>query len=95
MNIIWSAALGRRAKWKDYVDLYWLLKHHCTFEDISARAQALFGELFSVKLFRQQLCYFKDIDFSEEVRFIKAPVDRLTIESFLTDVALTWYELGG
>jgi len=81
-------ALGRRAKWKDYVDLYWLIKNHCTIGDISMRAQKLFGALFSEKLFRQQLCYFKDIDFSEEVMFVKDPVARSTIESFLMNEAL-------
>jgi len=81
-------ALGRRAKWKDYLDLYWLLKTHCTIGEISMRAQELFGELFSEKLFRQQLCYFKDIDFSEEVKFVQAPVARSTVESFLTDTSL-------
>ena len=48
-------ALGRRAKWKDYVDLYWLLKYHCALNDISRRASEIFGSLYSEKLFRQQL----------------------------------------
>ena len=81
-------ALGRRAKWKDYVDLYWLLKHHCTFATVSARAQELFGALFSEKLFRQQLCFFKDIDFTEEIKWVQAPVAQSSIESFLQEVAL-------
>jgi hypothetical protein len=81
-------ALGRRAKWKDYVDLYWLLKTHCTLNNILIRAQELFGELFSEKLFRQQLCYFKDIDFSEEIKYVQNPVVQSTIECFLTDITL-------
>ena len=83
-------ALGRRAKWKDYVDLYWLLKYHCTLNDIMVRAKVLFGNLFTEKLFRQQLCYYKDIDFSEEVKYVHDPVSQATIESFLQDVALGW-----
>ena len=82
-------ALGRRAKWKDYVDLYWLLKSHCTLGGICKRAQELFGNLFSEKLFRQQLCYFKDIDFSEEVQYVQPPVSQSTIQHFLKDLSLT------
>jgi hypothetical protein len=81
-------ALGRRAKWKDYVDLYWLLKNVCTLKEICIRAKQLFGELFSEKLFRQQLCYFKDIDFSEEVLYIKEEIPKKTIEDFLMEVSL-------
>jgi len=81
-------ALGRRAKWKDYVDLYWLLKNVCTLKEICIRAKQLFGELFSEKLFRQQLCYFKDIDFSEEVLYIKEEIPKKTIEDFLMGVSL-------
>ena len=63
-------ALGRRSKWKDYVDLYFLLRDHFTIADISATAVALFGELYSEKLFRSQLCYFDDIDYTETVDWL-------------------------
>jgi predicted nucleotidyltransferase component of viral defense system len=65
-----SYTLGRRAKWKDYVDLYFLLKHFFSIAEISQRSQEIYGELFSVKLFRAQLAYHKDIDYSEEVEYI-------------------------
>ena len=54
------------------------------------RAKVLFGNLFTEKLFRQQLCYYKDIDFSEEVKYVHDTVSQATIESFLQDVALRW-----
>ena len=63
-------ALGRRSKWKDYVDLYFLLKEHFTIEEISACANELFGDLYSEKMFRAQLCYFEDVDYTEEVDYI-------------------------
>jgi len=63
-------ALGRRSKWKDYVDLYFLLKEHFTIEKISKRATEIFGELFSEKMFRAQLCYFDDVDYTEEVDWL-------------------------
>ena len=56
-------ALGRRSKWKDYVDLFFLLRDYYTVEQVTACATELFGELFSEKLFRSQLCFFEDIDF--------------------------------
>jgi len=63
-------ALGRRSKWKDYVDLYFLLKHF-SVKDISQKAEQLFGaDLFSVKLFVQQLAFHKDIDYSETVDYL-------------------------
>lgn len=63
-------ALGRRSKWKDYVDLYFLLKDF-SVKDISQRAEQLFGaDLFSAKLFVQQLAFHKDIDYSETVEFL-------------------------
>lgn len=82
-------ALGGRGKWKDYVDLYYLLKEHFSIHDIEGRAQVLYSTVFNEKLFREQLSYFKDIDFSEEIDFIDEPISRETIQGFLTDVATT------
>ena len=65
-----SYALGRRAKWKDYVDLYFLLKQWFSIKEISERANEIFGELFSEKLFRAQLTYFNDVNYSEKVEYI-------------------------
>jgi hypothetical protein len=63
-------ALGRRSKWKDYVDLYLLLRDHFTLADICVEAACIFGELFSEKMFRAQLCYFEDIDYTEAVDWL-------------------------
>lgn len=48
-------ALGRRTKWKDYVDSHFILKTHLSSADASAKAKDLYGDLFSEKLFRGQL----------------------------------------
>jgi len=63
-------ALGRRAKWKDYVDLYFIIKDFYTVSEIAAEADKIFGTLFSEKLFREQLAFHKDIDYSEEIEYI-------------------------
>ena len=65
-----SYALGRRAKWKDYVDLYFLLSNYFSIEEISKRANEIFGGLFSEKQFRAQLTYFEDINYCEEIEFL-------------------------
>ena len=80
-------ALGRRSKWKDYVDLYFILKDYYTIKQISDRTTVLFGELFSEKLFRAQLSYFDDIDYTESVEFIVPPVPDDEIKNFLIDKA--------
>ncbi len=63
-------ALGRRAKWKDYVDLYWIINNNCSITEIIKKAKAIFGSEFNEKSFREQLAYFKDIDYTEEVDWL-------------------------
>lgn len=61
-------ALGRRSKWKDYVDVYFILKQF-TLSDICNRAKEIFKDAFNEKLLREQLCYFNDLDFRESINF--------------------------
>lgn len=82
-------ALGGRAKWKDYVDLYFLLKDHFSIEEIERRAEKLFHTAFNAKLFRQQLAWYDDIDYSEIVDFINEDPGKEEVKRFLTDVATT------
>jgi hypothetical protein len=81
-------ALGRRSKWKDYIDLYFILKDHFTVNQIGERAILLFGQLFSEKLFRAQLSYFDDINYSEPVEFMGPPVPEAEIKEFLIEKAI-------
>ena len=80
-------ALGRRSKWKDYVDLYFILKDYFTIKQISDRTTDLFGQLFSEKLFRAQLSYFDDIDYSEAIEYLVQPIHVDEIKTFLIDKA--------
>ena len=60
-------AIGRRGVWRDYVDLFYLLKNGLKFEKVVRDAQKRFGGTFSEKLFFEQLTYFGDIsDFTIE-----------------------------
>lgn len=81
-------ALGRRSKWKDYVDLFFLMKHHFTIDQIAEKAGTVFNELFAEKLFRAQLCFFDDVDYTERVEFMGIPVSEEEIKAFLTEKAL-------
>ena len=82
-------ALGRRTKWKDYVDLYFILKDHFSILEISKKAKEIFGEEFNEKIFREALCYFEDINYDEEVIFMKGfEVDQETIKKALTEFSL-------
>lgn len=63
-------ALGRRAKWKDYVDLYFIASKFNGIEKINKRAKQIFGNEFNEKIFREQLSYFADINYSEQIDFM-------------------------
>jgi hypothetical protein len=80
-------ALGRRSKWKDYVDLFFIIKHFYSIEQISSRACLIFDQLFSEKLFRAQLAYFEDIDYSESIDYRVPGVPVEEIKNFLVDKA--------
>jgi hypothetical protein len=81
-------ALGRRSKWKDYVDLYYILNGNFSFKQVSERSTDIFGQLFSEKLFRAKLCFFDDIDFSEPIEFLGDAVPENIIKDFLTETAI-------
>lgn len=80
-------ALGRRAKWKDYVDLYFILHDNFTVVEICREAELIFRYQFSEKLFRQQLAFHKDIDYTEPVEFLVPAVPDKEIKEFLIDKA--------
>lgn len=80
-------ALGRHSKWKDYVDLFFLLKEHFSIAQISECATTLFGDLYSEKMFRAQLCYFEDVDYTEEVDYLTPnPPSNEEIRNSLTEI---------
>ena len=83
-------AMGRRAKWKDYVDIYFLLKNNFSISQVSKQADEIFVEAFSEKLFRQQLVYFEDIDYTEKIEWVNHEVSDDIIKKELADLALTF-----
>lgn len=80
-------ALGKRAKWRDYVDVFFILRDHYSLTQISQRAEELFQSWFNEKLFRQQLSYFDDIDYRQKIAYLGEPVPDEEVKKFLIDVA--------
>lgn len=63
-------ALGKRAKWKDYVDLYYIMKDYHPMGEITKKGKEIFGNEFNEKMFRVQLSYFEDINYGEKIEFL-------------------------
>ena len=80
-------ALGGRGKWKDYVDLFFILKNFFSVTEISQRAKQLFGDFFNQKLFKEQLPYFKDVSYAEPIEYLIEPASEIEIKKFLIKVA--------
>ncbi|HBC72931.1 MAG: hypothetical protein UX91_C0011G0003 [Candidatus Amesbacteria bacterium GW2011_GWB1_47_19] len=81
-------ALGRRAKWKDYVDLYFVFQKY-SLEDVVSKAKEIFGNEFNEKLFREELAYFDDIDYTEEAEFMKGfETDSEAVKKRLSEISL-------
>jgi hypothetical protein len=71
------------------VDLYFLLKNYFTIEEVSNKAKELFDQMFSAKLFRSQLAFHKDINYSEPVEYMPGfEVGEKEIKDFLIDKSL-------
>jgi len=81
-------ALGKRAKWKDYVDLFFILKIYGISEVVN-KAKSMFGSEFNERLFREQLSYFDDIDYTEKIDYVgENYVSDDEIKRFLSDTSL-------
>jgi len=93
-------ALGGRAKWKDYVDLYFILKQDIKLEDIIKTATKLFNTehatLFSYRNFIEQLMYYNDVSYDEEVIYVgEHQPSNEEIKAFLTKIALDFLKNKG
>lgn len=73
--------IGRRGTFKDYVDLYFLVKSDIGLDNIIRDADKKYKEAFNARLFLEQLVYFTDIT-DLNTRFIKPPVSPQEVENF-------------
>ena len=81
--------LGRRGKWKDYVDIYFLIHAWYTLTTLSQIARSLFAGGYNEKLLREQLCYYDDIDMSEQVEYMSDGPSDTQVKEFLSSVAIS------
>ena len=83
-------ALNRRAKWKDYVDLYFIIKKYFSINEISKKAKEIFKDEFIEKQFLAQLGYFNGINYQEEVTYlIQNPPADDEIKEFLKNISIS------
>lgn len=63
-------ALGRRAKWKDYVDLYFVINKYHSIKKIAKKGKEIFKGEFNERIFREALSYFDDVNYDETIDFL-------------------------
>ncbi len=76
--------VGRRGAFRDYVDLFFLLKSHTLLQRIISDAQKKYGSMFEEKLFLEQLDYMDDVN-DLSIEFIDSEVSKDEIQAFLHD----------
>ena len=75
-------ALNYRGTYKDYIDLYFILKNnYATLENIKEIANRKYKDAFDFRLFLEQIVYLKDIK-KEKIDFLKRKVNIKEIEKF-------------
>lgn len=74
---------GKRPKWRDYVDLYSVLKgRHIGLQELIKASKRKFENDFSEKLFLEQLVYWNDIS-DYTIEFVGHEVLKEEIKNFL------------
>ena len=77
--------IGRRATYKDYIDLYFILSEkHSSLPEIIKISKEKFKEHFDPRLFLEQLIYLEDIQ-EEPIQFLKEKVGKKELEDFFQD----------
>lgn len=77
-----SYTIGQRAQYRDYVDLFFLLKtKKISFDWLIKNAKKKFGNLFPEKLFLQQLIYLDDLQITK-VEFLQKSFTADEIKAF-------------
>lgn len=78
-----AMTIGKRGAWRDYVDLFFLLKNKLySIDRLIVLSEEKFKGMFSEKLFLGQLTYFGDLD-TATIVFLKESYKEKEIKSFL------------
>lgn len=82
-------ALGQRAKWKDYVDLYFIFKQY-SLVAVMKIARKLFGTEINERMVREQLDYFADVSYAEPIEYLPdMSVSDEAVKAALKKIALS------
>ena len=76
--------LGRRGVFKDYVDIYFILKNGEPLKSIGDLASQKYGDSFDMRLFLEQLVYLRDIE-DTYIQFLKGKVDKKKLQKFFEE----------
>jgi len=75
--------LGRRPKWRDYIDLYFLLrKNFISINKLIELSKKKFESDFSEKLFLEQFVYWNDVE-DYDIKFLGQPINPEAVKNFL------------
>ncbi len=84
-----AQTINRRAAFKDYVDLYYILKQkHVELNQLLNVAKKTFAEEFNKRLFLEQLVFMEDIAESG-VNFLNPKVTKTEIQNFFESLVKT------
>ena len=76
--------IGRRNTWRDYFDLFYILKNKLyTLDEIRINAKKKFGNEFSFEHFLSQLTYYDDLK-EFNLKFVDKSYTKEDIKEFLT-----------
>jgi len=79
--------IGHRATWRDYFDLFYILKNRLyTIDEIKINAKKKFGIEFSFEHFLSQLTYYDDLD-EFNLKFVDRLYSKEEIRNFLIQEA--------
>jgi len=67
--------------------LYFIIREYYNLKERCSEDEAIFGQQFLEKLFRQPLAYLKDIYFTESAEFLVPPLPDDEIKNFLINKA--------
>lgn len=82
--------LGHRATWRDYVDLFWLMKYtNMTIVSIIKAAEKKFSGDFVNAQFIEQLGYFDDV-IVMPIDYLKDTYNPKEIKQYLTDASVAY-----
>lgn len=85
--------IGRRALWRDYVDLFFLLKKkYVSIFEVIELAEKKFNVEFNPRLFLEQLTYFEDLEIVK-VTFLKEKYFPKEVKDFLKKQAEEYKKL--